>query len=81
MAHAKKVFHVVLGIFLLMIGVAGLVLPILNGTVFLLLGFILLSFEIPYVEERLESITQKNNTLHHFYKKLQKWMKKLFRKL
>jgi uncharacterized membrane protein YbaN (DUF454 family) len=80
MTQLKKAFHVILGIFLLLIGVAGLVLPILNGIVFLLLGLILISFESPYIEKILSHYSEKNRHISHTYKKLNVWMRKLFRK-
>jgi uncharacterized membrane protein YbaN (DUF454 family) len=80
MAQLKKAFHVLLGIFLLLIGVAGLVLPILNGVVFLLLGLILLSFESPYIEQKLAHYSEKNHHTSKIYKKLNTWMRKIFRK-
>ena len=76
----RKMFHLALGLILILIGILGLILPVLNGTVFLVLGFILLSFEIPYIEKKLFLITNKYPWSHSLYTKLDKFLRKLFRK-
>lgn len=63
----------------MLIGIAGLVLPVLNGTIFLIVGLIIISFESPLVEERLLKLTQKNKTVHHLYLKLEKVLRKFFK--
>lgn len=68
----------ILGTFLVILGVAGLVLPILNGTVLLLLGFILLSFESKYVEYHLNKLAHKNALTGEWYEKLNTWLRKVF---
>ena len=71
--------HLVLGGILVLVGIAGLILPILNGTVFLIVGLIIISFESPTVEEKLFKLTQKNKTIHHLYLKLEKNLRKFFK--
>lgn len=78
MHKLKKIIHLLLGTMLVLLGVAGLVLPILNGTILLLIGFILLSFESKYVEYHLNKLAHKNTTTGEWYEKLQKWMRKIF---
>ncbi len=49
--------RILLGIFSLVIGLAGLVLPILQGWLFIAVGFALLSRDVPFfrrLQERLE---------------------------
>jgi uncharacterized membrane protein YbaN (DUF454 family) len=62
-----------------LLGFAGLILPILNGTFFILLALILLSFESPSIKKKLHVITSKNETVHkwHLYieEKLKKFLK------
>lgn len=79
MTNLKKILHISLGITLILVGLCGLVLPILNGTVFLLLGCILLSFESPYVERHLTRLAHKNTHTGNWYEKLRKLMRKWFR--
>ena len=68
-----------ISVILIIIGIVGLVLPILNGIIFLLLGFILLSFESPYIEYHLRRIVAKNKIVEKWYSKLDAWMRKIFK--
>lgn len=78
MHNLKKLLHIVLGLSMITLGVAGLVLPVLNGTLFLLLGLILLSFESTYIEKHLHALARKNKRIDTGYEKLLTFMKKLF---
>ena len=80
MNTTRKILHVFLGILFLCIGVIGLVLPILNGVFFLIIGAIILSFESPYIENKLYSLTRKNKTIYLWHIRLEKIIKKIFRK-
>lgn len=79
MLHLKKIFHIIFGIMLLLIGLAGLILPILNGTLFVLLGLILLSFESTVLEKKLLHLSKKNKTVETWYHKLSTLMKRIFK--
>ena len=76
----RKILHISIGILFLIFGIIGLVLPILNGILFLILGFIVISFESPYVEKKLLALTRRHNGVHHWHIKLEKLMKRLFRR-
>ena len=76
----RKIIHIVIGILLLLLGILGVVLPVLHGTIFLIVGFIILSFESPYIEKKLVSLTEKNPILHGWYLKLNRILRKFFRK-
>lgn len=78
MRRLKKVITIVFGTVLIMLGIAGLILPILNGTILLLLGLILISFESPYIEFHLNKIAHNNSMIGGWYEKLLKFMKRLF---
>lgn len=80
MMKLKKLVHILLGTLLIFIGVAGLILPILNGTILLLLGLILLSFESKYVEYHLSRLAHKNSIVGEWYEKVLKFMKRIFDK-
>lgn len=75
----QKITHVTIGIVLLFIGIVGLVLPILNGVIFLILGLILISFESAYVEKKLTSLTEKNKFTKELHGRLEKFLRKIFR--
>jgi len=79
MQAARKILHIIAAVILLTLGVFGLVLPILNGMVLLILGLILLSFESRYVERKLFLLTQKNALLHKWHVYLEKKMREVFR--
>ena len=66
------------GLFLLL-GIAGAILPIVNGTIFIIIALILISFESKYVEKKLHFFTKKNALIHKWHLYLEKFMKKLFR--
>ena len=76
----RKIMHLSIGFLIILLGIAGLVLPILNGTLLLIIGFIIVSFESPYVEKKLFILTQKNKTIHLLYLRLEKVLRKFFRK-
>ena len=78
--NSRKVMHIILGFTIVLIGIAGLVLPILNGVLFLIIGLIILSFESEKLEHKLFSLTKKNTTIHSWHLKLEKILRKLFRK-
>jgi uncharacterized membrane protein YbaN (DUF454 family) len=79
MRKLKKTLHISLAIVMLIIGACGIVLPILNGTLFVVLGLILLSFESRKVELFLERWSKKNIHVEKFYNKLNGFLRKLFR--
>lgn len=78
--NGRKVMHITLGVFLIPLGVLGLVLPILNGTVLLIVGLILLSFEIPYIEKNLLALTNKTDLTKNLHLKLDTFLRKIFGK-
>lgn len=79
MKTAKRTFYIFIAFLLIFIGICGLILPILNGIIFLLLGFILLSFESPYIHRHLQRLASKNEQLSRWYLKLDTWMRKIFK--
>jgi uncharacterized protein YqgC (DUF456 family) len=76
--NLRKILHIVLGITLITLGLVGLVLPILNGILLLIIGFIIISFESEYVEKKLHHFTKKNVTIHSLYHKLEGILRKFF---
>jgi len=78
--NSRKALHIVLGCTIILIGIIGVVLPIVNGTLFLIVGLIILSFESDRLEKKLLSLTKRNNTLHSWHIKLEKILRKIFKK-
>jgi len=79
MTQAKRIAYICIACFLIIIGLAGIVLPVLNGLIFILLGLILLSFESPYIEYKLQQLSAKNPHVEKWYKKLDGFMRKIFK--
>ena len=59
--HAAVIF---IALFLIIAGVAGLVLPLLPGVLFILVGCLLLSAYSPRFEQWIHGITRKYPPLH-----------------
>lgn len=76
--NLRKILHITLGVTVIILGLAGLVLPILNGIVLLIIGFIIISFESEYVDKKLHHLTKKNMTIHSLYHKLEGALRKFF---
>lgn len=72
----RRAFYISLAIFFIIIGFAGLVLPILNGIFFLIIGLIILSFEFEQLETILENTTKRHPKIHHWYKKINSFLRK-----
>ncbi len=73
-----RILKLLLAFLLFLVGLAGIVLPILNGTIFIILALILVSFESKYVKKQFHALTKKNATIHKWHLYLEDIMKKLF---
>lgn len=78
MVNIKRLLHLILAFILIFLGIAGLVLPIINGTILLLLGLILISFQNPKLEYSIQKFVKKNSFLEKIYRKLDSWMRNVF---
>jgi uncharacterized membrane protein YbaN (DUF454 family) len=72
------IFRIFIGTILVLVGFAGIVLPVLQGIPFLLAGLIILSFDIPALEKRLEYFVKKHHKVEKLYNALRKALKKRF---
>lgn len=79
MAEVKRITYILIALFLICVGFFGLILPIVNGFLLILLGLILISFESRYVKYHLERIAKKNAHVEKWYIKIDSWMQKIFR--
>lgn len=70
----KRIAVVGLGIFFLLVGVAGLVLPVLQGWFFLAIGILLLSLYSPKLRAWIDRNTTKYPRLHGFIDKANSWV-------
>ena len=58
-ARWKRLLILLAGWFFVFLGVLGLFLPILQGILFLAIGFYLLSLESPWVHRKMEQVRQR----------------------
>ena len=76
MRELKKVIMFCAGIIFLLLGVAGLALPFLQGFLFLAVGAALLALSSPKFRSWLESHTRRNEHVHRAIQKLITWLEK-----
>jgi uncharacterized protein len=72
----RRFLRIFLGILLILIGIPGLVLPILQGWLFIALGALLLSIDIPffdrmvlYIENRVPFIKKPLERMRNFLRR------------
>lgn len=73
----KRILIVSLGILFLVLGLVGLVLPFLQGILFLAIGIILVSFSFPKVRTWINKHTEKHPHLASMLNKMERWIKKI----
>ncbi len=73
MPDLRKILRIALGVFCVLLGVAGLFLPILQGILFLLIGFYLLSREIPWVRRQWLRLRRRYPAV---FARWRRWQKK-----
>ncbi len=74
----KKYFIITLGVLFILIGLLGLVLPVLQGWFFLGIGALLLSMYSPGIRTWMDRHTTKVPRLHAFVGRAHGWTTKVF---
>jgi len=77
MKKVKKVFVLIIGIIFIILGLLGLVLPFLQGIIFLAIGFFLLSFYFPKVRFWIKKHTEHYPSLSSAINKIEIWINKI----
>lgn len=77
--HLKKGLIYFLIILFLVLGFIGLALPIVPQAIFFAIAFILISFEVPWIEEKIERFLQKFPEILKVYLSLKLKLEKYFR--
>jgi len=72
----KKVLVLVVGIIFIVLGLLGLVLPVLQGIVFLIIGFMILSLYFPKVRILMKKHTERRPHLSPVINKIEAWIVK-----
>ncbi len=74
--QVKKVLVLTLGIAFIILGILGLFLPFLQGILFLLIGFMLLSLYFPNIRHHIQKHAQKSPHAFSMVNKAEKWIEK-----
>jgi uncharacterized membrane protein YbaN (DUF454 family) len=77
MKEAKKVLVLTIGIIFIILGLLGLALPFLQGIIFLVIGFLLVSFCFPEIRPWVNKHTKRYPQLLTTIDKIDKWMIKI----
>lgn len=77
MKKAKKVVVLTIGIIFIILGFFGLVLPFLQGIIFLAVGLILLSYCSPKVRLTIKKYAEHHPHLSYVINKMEGWISKI----
>ncbi len=72
--HLKRIGVLTLGVLFIILGIIGLVLPFLQGFLFLAIGIILLSLYSPSLREWVDRRTKPYPKLHAMVLKAEDWV-------
>ncbi len=78
--NIKRIFVIALGIFFLLLGLVGLVLPVLQGWLFIIIGLLLLSAYSPTLRQWIQDRTVKYPKIHAWVGKVEGWIEKIIGK-
>ena len=70
MRHTKRVLVLLLAVFFLILGVIGLVLPFLQGILFIIIGLMLLAIYSPRVKGWVDALASKHQRLEDIIKRI-----------
>ena len=73
----KKVAILGTGVFFIALGVIGLFLPVLQGILFIAIGFLFLSFYFPSHRLKLNKYIEKYPNISKTIEKVEKWLSKI----
>ncbi|MEK7128479.1 MAG: hypothetical protein AAB933_02880 [Patescibacteria group bacterium] len=74
--HAKRILVLTVGIIFILLGLVGLALPFLQGILFLIIGFLLVSLCFPQIRTLMKKHTEKHHRLHKTINKVEVWLAK-----
>lgn len=75
--HLKRALLLMAAIVFLVVGVIGLVLPVLQGVLFIAIGLILLSLYSPTVRVWMDRRTLRFPKLHKAVREIEEWVVKI----
>ena len=78
--NIKRIAVVTLGVTFLLLGLVGLVLPVFQGLLFLVIGLLLLSAYSPSLRQWIQDHTVKYPKLHAWAGKAEGWIERIIGK-
>jgi uncharacterized membrane protein YbaN (DUF454 family) len=75
MKRVKQITYSLTGFILVLVGVVGLILPILPGWALIFVGLILISLEVPSLDEFVSKMASKNLKFEVYYRKFRKFIR------
>ena len=78
--NVKRAIIITIGVAFVILGLVGLVLPFLQGILFLVIGLLLLSAFSPTLREWMQKHTRKYPKLHHWVLKAEGWIEQVIGK-
>jgi uncharacterized membrane protein YbaN (DUF454 family) len=73
MRTVRQVTYTFIGVVFLIVGIAGLVLPFLQGWFFIAIGLIFISLESPELDNFLQKQARRNTTADKYFSKFRTW--------
>lgn len=73
MRRVKQITFTFIGLIFLIIGVAGLILPFIQGWLFIIIGLVFISLESPQLDTWLQRMSQKNRLTEKHFSKFRLW--------
>ena len=80
-AQLRRIAILILAWIFILLGIAGLFLPFLQGFLFLFIGVLLLSRESEIVRRQLERLRERYPKFGHYMDEAEGWMKKQWNRL
>jgi len=74
---AKKILILIVAVAFILFGIVGLVLPVLQGVIFLIIGIVLLSLCFPKIRSFIKHHTEKRPHLAPIVAKIERWIIKV----
>ena len=68
--HLKRILCDVVGVIFIVVGIAGLFLPFLQGVLFLIIGLYLLSLHSPWVHKHFHTLKNKHSTFAELFERI-----------
>ncbi len=75
-SQLRLLLRVTIAFLLVLLGLLGLVLPLINGTVFILIALLVLAIDIPWLDKKLDTYSSRHPKLERWHKKFRDVVRK-----